>query len=545
MSVLITRRDAATGGALLAGLMTASGCAQAQPAAHAPGHDTVDATAPPFSAVGDGAHDDAPAIQAAVAALPRSGGTVRMPGPRIFRLGGTIHDDGKPVRFEIGHAQILGPPQGPMFDLRTNGSAISGAGAGATILRLSRPDRAPAAPGVSLALTAGSVSAARVTGRGAHLSTTPLLDVGDSPSGDGAAVIATVDRGEVTRLDLVAKGSGYAAPPTVTMIGGGECAVRLHEASGCRLADFTIDLAGIPHAVGVFHYGGWYVAAERIEIRESSQHPTAIALLIDSHTLGRPGANGNWGGAYVNRYAQVVAKRCYIVGHDTSTATTLHFDNLDSANLHVHGAIALLLNNAVLQGSEGAFLDLVNVDGLTMSGGDIEGPATVIRARGSCHNIRLAPLAYSATGPLVRGPVGSGWRIDLAKANDDAAPLHTGSGGSAGVAYQNAGWTEKHRLGLQYAGDAVVLSSNIRMTGPSQGVLDNPRNPGIALILNISGQLLLRYAEPAAGTVALRDLAVLDAGGAQLRQLPSARPAAGSKRLWYDPADGNRVKFQP
>jgi len=34
-------------------------------------------------------------------------------------------------------------------------------------------------------------------------------------------------------------------------------------------------------------------------------------------------------------------------------------------------------------------------------------------------------------------------------------------------------------------------------------------------------------------------------GGLALTGLPSTAPAAGSKRLWYDPADGNRVKFVP
>ena len=32
-------------------------------------------------------------------------------------------------------------------------------------------------------------------------------------------------------------------------------------------------------------------------------------------------------------------------------------------------------------------------------------------------------------------------------------------------------------------------------------------------------------------------------GGLQLYNLPSANPGAGTKQLWYDPADGNRVKF--
>jgi hypothetical protein len=546
MPFSMTRRDAAAmSGSLLSTLLARPRATHALPAAPELGRDVADATLPPFSARGDGTSDDAAAIQAAVDALPRSGGTVLLPGPHIYRLGRTIHDGGKPVRFDIGHAQVVGPPEGPLFDLRANGSAIIGAGPGATILRLSPPAHIPVAPKVAFSLAAGSVAAANIASPGAHLVTTPLLDVAENPSGDGAAIIATIGNGRIMRVDVVAQGAGYTENPEVTMIGGGECAIRIHEASHCRIAGFTIDLASIPHAVGIFHYGGWYVNAERIDIRESSQHRSAIALLIDSHTLGRPGANGNWGGAYVNRYAQIIAKRCYVVGHDSSTATTLHLDTLDTANLHVHGTIAVLLSNTVLQGSEGAFLDLVNVDGLTMVGGDIEGPATVVRARGTCNNIRLAPLTYSATGPLVHGPIGSGWHIDPGKSNSNAEPLYTGNGGSAGIALQNTGWAEKHRFGIQYSGGSVVFSSNLRMTGPFEGVLDNPDNPGIALILTISGQLILRYTPPGKGRVAVADVAMLDEAGVQLNQLPSTRPPAGSKRVWYDPADDFRVKFQP
>jgi hypothetical protein len=34
-------------------------------------------------------------------------------------------------------------------------------------------------------------------------------------------------------------------------------------------------------------------------------------------------------------------------------------------------------------------------------------------------------------------------------------------------------------------------------------------------------------------------------GGVAVPNLPSANPGAGTKQLWYDPADGNRVKYQP
>ena len=507
--------------------------------------DTIDVTAAPFSAAGDGRGDDAPAIQAAVDALPASGGAIYLPGPRIYRLGHTIRDGAKPVSFKIGHAQVIGPDNGPLFELHNNGSSIAGAGPGATILRMSAPARAPTLPVLNALLNGGKVRGVRLVSPGADLASTPLIEVSDSPTHDGAAVIATVGQGKVIDVRSVAAGASYTQPPVLQIVGGGECAILLHQASHCRLSDFTLDMAHIPHAVGVFQYGGWYVQLERINIDKARQHATAIGLVIDSHTLGEAGRNGNWGGAYVNHYTQVVTRRCFVVGHDSSTATTIHFDTLDAANLHLHAAVGILLSNVVLQGSEGAFLDLVNVDALSMIGGDVEGPATFLRTRGTCNNLRLSPLAYAANGPFVQGPVGAGWRIDLAAVNSQAETLHTGNGGSAGIAYQNMGWREKHRVGIQFAGSSMVFSSNLRMTGPYEGILDNPQNPGFALLLTISGQLVLRYAPPGNGKVKLSDMAMFDQGGVQLRNLPNSPPPQGASRLWYDPAVRNWVKFMP
>lgn len=542
-----TRRDVAGLGGRAAALALTGATMPGRDGALSDASDNavVDVTAAPFLARGDGRSDDAPAIRAAVASLPASGGVVRLPGPRIYRLERTVDDDGRPVVFEIGHAQVIGPARGPLFELGTSGSAILGAGPGGTILRLSAPAERPVAPAYSATVRDGRVVAVHARTAGAALATTPLIEVGDSPTGDGAALVATVAGGQVVRSDVVAPGRGYAAAPNIGMVGGGECAVRIREANHCRLAGFTLDMADIPHAVGIAQHGGWYADMARIDISEARQHATAVALLVDSHTLDGPGANGTYGGAYVSRYTQIVAKRTFVVGHDSSTATTLHFDTLDAANLHLHGVIAVLLTNVVLQGGSGAFLDLVNVDGVSMLGGDVEGPATLVRARGVCNNVRLAPLAYSATGPVVQGPVGSGWRLDLARSNAGVEALQTGNGGSMGTAYQNAGWIEKHRLGMPYAGDSMVWSSNLRMTGPHEGVLDNPANPGFALVMTISGQLIVRFAPPGSARTTLRDVAMFDGSGLVLPGLPATRPPAGSGRLWFDPADGHRVKFQP
>lgn len=540
----LTRRGlAAAGGTVLSAFALSRGAAAS--AAVAESRPAVDVTAAPFLARGNGVADDAAAIRAAVASLPSTGGIVLLPGGRRYRLEATVDDGGKPVTFEIGHAHVLGPAQGPLFDLRANGSAIIGQGPAATVLHLNPAQRPPVPPRLAIKLKGGKVSGASVESPGSGIATTPLLEVGNSPTDDSAAFDLSLRDGRVIGISPIAGGAGYRDAPNVQMIGGGECAVRLYEASHCRLTGFTIDMADLAHAVGIFQFGGWYADVSRIDVAEARQHASAIALLIDSHTLGRAGANGNWGGAYVNRYAQLIAKRTVVIGHDTSKATTLHFDTLDAATLHLQATIGVLLSNAVLQGNEGAFLDLVNVDGLTMVGGDVEGGAALVRARGVCDNIRLAPLAYSATGAVVRGPVGTGWRLDLAKANAGDAILHTGNTGSAGVTLQNVGWTERHRAGIQYSGDSIVYSSNLRLTGPHEGILDNPANPGFALVMTVSGQLILRRAQAGARKAVVRDVAMFDDGGVQLHDLPSSRPAPGSKRLWFDPADGFAVKFQP
>jgi hypothetical protein len=46
----------------------------------------------------------------------------------------------------------------------------------------------------------------------------------------------------------------------------------------------------------------------------------------------------------------------------------------------------------------------------------------------------------------------------------------------------------------------------------------------------------------AAGTTTFSYPVVLQAAVA-ISNLPAANPGAGTKQLWYDPADGNRVKF--
>ena len=537
----ITRRAlAALGGAAATALATSAGKTTSSRDSA-----TIDVLQPPFAARGDGRHDDAEPIMAAVAALPENGGTILLPGAPEYRFGRTVTDGGKPVAFVLGHTRIVAAPGVPAFDLQTNGSGLQGAGPGATVIVASPPDTPIEMPNLAAIAERGRVARCDVVASGSGLRTTPLIEVEASSTRRDAALLASVRDGSVSEARVLAAGRGYAQGPAVRLLGGGHAVVRISDVQHCRVEGFSIDLARVPHTVGLLHRGGWYADVSNIDIVESGRADTAIALMIESYTRGEPGVNGSWGGAYVGRYANVVAKRTVVVGHDRSTATTLCFDTLDAANVHIHGGAAITFINAVLQGDSGAFLDLVNVDGLTLVGGDLEGGAAVLRVRGTCNNVRLAPLAYSATGTLVHGEIGSGWRFDLARGNVADEPLQTGNAGSAGVAYQNTGWLEKHRQGLQYSGDSIVYSSNIKLTGPSTGVLDNPATAGFALVMTASAQMILKYADKGRGVVQVHDIAQFDPGGVRLPGLPSSRPPPGSQRMWYDPADANRIKFQP
>jgi len=487
------------------------------------------------------AHDGI-AYTRAVASLPLTGGKVVINAGLDDVIETTITDGGRPVEFVMEACRITGPLNGPVFDLQTNGSSLTGAAPGGSIVKLRAQTNAPVMPTATLTMTAGAVIAAAIGSAGSNLRSTPLVQIGASPTQNDAALIATVAGGACTNFAVVAAGSDYVSAPAVTCIGGGECAIKMNEIQHGRLKNITIDMSNIPNAVGVYQYGGWYGVHEGIDVIKTARHPTAIAYLVDSHTLGVPGPTGSYGGAYVNRYTAIVAEVVFVVGHDTSTATTLHFDTLDASNVHIEGSIGLTFTNPVIQGSSGAFFDIVNVDGLYGYGGDIEGSAIVIRARGSCNNIRLEPLSYTASGQVIYGQIGTGWRLDLSKTNSTGEPLWTGGLGSAGIAWQHVGYKAKGRIGLPYGGDVLVAAQNVKITNDAftQGRLDNRDVGGFVLYMSTSQQLVMARAPAFVGAadadpiVDLIKIAQFDDGGVALLTLPTAAPAAGSKKLWND-----------
>lgn len=467
----------------------------------------------PFSAAGDGVTNDAPAFNAAVASLPATGGTIYVPSSVGYKLDTTVTDGGKPVRWVVGHAEIIGPPSGFAIELTANGSSFEGAGPRATRFKLTAPSAAPVMPTVTAVLTGNAVTGATINTPGSGLHTTVLTEVGNSPTQADAAIIATVAAGALSGAAVVVQGSGYAGAPAVSFMGGGAGAIKSNEVQHSKISGFSVDTNNIPNAVAVYQYGGWYAKFEDIHVEPATEHATAIGLLIDSHTLGVPGPNGSYGGVYVSDYDRIQAKKIVVIGHDTSTATTLVFRTLDCQNLYLHAAIAITLINPVLQGDAGSFIDAVNIDGLTLIGGDMEGAATWIKTHGSCNNVRIdRTLAYSATGPVKYGPYGPGWDLNPAKANSSDGPLLVGSL-SADYRMQNTGWNVIHHMGIQHAGDTVGISANMKTASHTSAQLDDPTLAGFALFMNTSGQMFVKYANAGVNPVPTIEIAKFDALG--------------------------------
>jgi hypothetical protein len=494
--------------------------------------------------------DASPAFTAAVSSLPATGGTVIVPDGGAYRLDSTVTDGGKAVRFQVGACTIQCPQVGWGFDIQTNGSSWRGAGRGATILTLRTPTTASVMPTATATLTAGAVTSVAINTAGSNLWSTPICQVTGSPTFTDAAFVPETNPTTrvLSTLGIVtsAGGSGYVAAPTIAFIGGGCGAIKSNEMQSAHLSGFTVDTNNVANAVGVYHYGGWYADFSEIEIMWQTLASSAVGLVIDSHTLGGPGPTGSYGGVYVCYYRSIYSDRVYVVGHQASTPTTLSFETLDCKNFWAVNARDLTFTNPVLQGATGYMLDLADVDNLVLNGGDVELTATILRARGSVNNIRVFGTRKDAcSGPILYGNIGKDWSLDWSDSSRFDEWLRTGTSGSGGVAFQNVGWTVKHRLGIPYSGDTVVFASNIKLTSASQGNLDNVSSGGFAVILDASGRIRFKSATAGANPRTMVDIAQFDGGGFTLPILNSSNPGAGSQKIWYDPSDGNRVKFAP
>lgn len=477
-------------------------------------------------AKGDGVADDAPAFNRAIAAIAPTGGTVVVPDSVAYRLATTIVTGSKRIVFRIGTTTIICPPGEHGIVLQSNGSAVRGVSRWATIFRHTAPATPMSYPSVSTTVSGGALTGVAISG-GSGMRSTPVAFVANSPAADAVAndagLVATVANGTVSNLEIVAGGASYASAPAVTFMGGGAAAVMIDNVQGCNVSGFSVDFNKVPGSVGVLHRGGWWANVHDLDAYYNTQtgviseSATSLGLVVDSYTLNAPGPNGAYGGVYVCNYTNLHFTRRFVVGHDTSTATTLQFNTCDFKNSFIHGTIGVVDVNAVAQGVAGTdFYHLINVDALTLLGGDFEDAARWFHFIGSCNNIRVEnTLTYAASGPRYRGMAGTGSQFQFASGNSTIEPLWIGSGGAAGISYQNVGWLDKHRLGMPFSGDAFVMSSNIKLLGPEGGVLDDAGKAGVACIIQ-SGRFSFRIGYAGTGTVPVSEFAWLDTGGLSL-----------------------------
>jgi hypothetical protein len=474
-----------------------------------------------FGALGDGVANDAPAFNAAIAALPATGGTIIVPDSAAYRLDSTVTTGSKPIVFEIGHTRIICPRGEHGIRLQANGSGVRGAGKWATIFQHRAPVSAMVYPTIALTINgSGAVNGSTITG-GSGLRSCPVAICSNSPAqaitqSPDAGIVLTQDGGTVSLVDIVAPGAGYVSAPTVTLLGGAQAAVMIDNVQGCDVRGFSVDFQNVPGTVGVYHRGGWWGHVQDVDVFYNvsngvvSEHPTSLGLVIDSYTLGVPGTTGGFGGVYVCSYSNIHFTKRALIGHDTSTGTTFNFNRCDFKNSFIHGCVDILDLGIVAQAPSGHFYDLINVDTLTLVGGDFENTAGWFRFVGSCSNIKCHNvLTFSASGPPFRGQPGSGSFFDFAKLNAPESlrfPVRYGSL-NAGGEYQNTGWNIRHGYGVTYSGDTwVAAKTNITPISATQGTLGDTGSGGIYTYSNTSGQFGGRMAYAGANPVNTFDL---------------------------------------
>ncbi|MEN2749357.1 hypothetical protein [Sphingomonas sp. T9W2] len=449
---------------------------------------------------GDGGSDESDAVERAVAAVKATGGTIVFGDAPGYRLTRPMRTLGKRIAIEIGITTVYEPRDQHGLIVERNGCTVRGTSPWGSILKKHPLTAAPVMPVLTPVIVDGKIVSITATG-GSGFLTNPVLRIENSPanadiSTPDASAIATIAGGTIASIAVVAQGSGYdpADPPTIEIVGGGPAGIYSAGIQDFVCENVTFDHGYRPHVVGLYQFGGWWGRFNKLNDFYTvatgfhSLHPTAISALIMSTTLGAPGPNGSYDGAYVNRYAGLAMYRVAMVGKDTSTVTTAHLDSCDIKERIFQACICITETNPVAQAPFGSRnLELTNVDGLTWLGGDMEDAGIGFKFMGACNNIVVwNTVTYAASGPRFRGMAGTGSIFKFAESNSTREPLHIGSAGSAGAAWQNVGWRQLHRQGIQYRGDTWVDSTNVKLfLGTSDvvmGNLDDTSAPGSAMV---------------------------------------------------------------
>jgi hypothetical protein len=208
-----------------------------------------------------------------------------------------------------------------------------------------------------------------------------------------------------------------------------------------------------------------------------------------------------------------------------------------------------ILSNAAsqlrLQTGAGSGSIIYGAAGQAGAGGSIQFAATTAFANAVCLGNSLPGAATtndfvfgtyaSAGGWVERMRITSAGNVGIGTTNPAyTLDLGNGSVGGIGLRLNNAVGVGT-RLTIN-GGNTNFTISNGYFNSNAFEIHDDTNNAS-RLVITPAGNVGIGTTAPAAGLDVV--------GTVRFGTLPSAAPAAGSKQLYYDPADGNRVKFMP
>lgn len=351
-------------------------------------------------------------------------------------------------------------------------------------------------------------------------------------------------------FNIKANNSGIEGTANSILKAGTGCTALIYnnQTLNCHYWNLKLNLNNIVNLVGINHDGGWYVSVKNIWVDIAGEVASSYTLRVYSTYTGVPGTTGSYGGAYVSTYDNLIGGKVLIGATIPQLTTTLTFTGCSLTSVIATNSRALTFLQPIIQGSKN-FFDLTNVAGLTCLGGDFEitGGGQVYVFQGASNrditSIGNQTSGVTTSNYIIGNPSAGSTFDDKNITNGEDSVLYWGSLPSLSV--QNSGFTTQGRFGLQYSGDTLVASNNLKLISATQGNLDNVSASGSAIFLDQSGQIKIMVASAGANPRTLTQYALFDGSGLKLYQLPSSAGIAGTKGLWYDTTDGNTVKFVP
>ena len=351
-------------------------------------------------------------------------------------------------------------------------------------------------------------------------------------------------------FNIQANNSGIEGTAGSILKAGTGCTALIfnNQTLNCHYWNLKLDLNSVANLVGINQDGGWYVSLKNIWVDIAGEVASSYTLRVYSTYTGVPGPTGSYGGAYVSTYDNVIGGKVLIGATLPQLTTTLTFTGCSLTSVIATNSRALTFLQPIIQGSKN-FFDLTNVAGLTCLGGDFEvsGGGQVYVFQGAS-NRDIVSMGNQTSGVttsnyIIGNPSAGSVFMDMNITGAQDSMLRYGS--LPEYALRNSGFNTVNRFGLPYAGDVLVAANNITLTSATTGNLDDTSKSGSAIYLDTSGQVKIMVASAGTNPRTLTQYALFDGSGLKLYQLPSSSATAGTKGLWYDPADSNRVKFVP